>query len=707
MNPPCTHHLRFDVIERKGSTVNTVIRIALTGKCTTGFDRQVHGGKSRKLVPCSVIPLLALLALTFVSAHSVNAQTLATIITPANGATNVNPNTAFTWNQVSDAQAYYIWIGSQKGMSDVWNSHSMSATLNTATPPANTLHNTTFYYLRMWTEINGSWSNHYVDTTFTTGTAPATLATIITPANGATNVSPSTAFTWNQVSDAQAYYIWIGSQKGLSDVWNSGSINVSLSSITPPVGKLQGNTSYFLRMWTEINGAWTSHYVDTTFTTSAGTAQLIYPANGATNIDPWNPFSWTTVAGATYSINIGSTAGGSDIFSSGQLSVTSMQIPGLKQNTTYFATLFTNTSQGSTSVGTSFTTGLGQAHLINPPNGSTGIDPFQPFAWNSVPGAQWYYIYVGDQPGVTDVYNSGQLATSITSRLVPGLLGAKTYYVRMWTFINNTWFSNTTSFSTAPQPLPSSASSFRSTVQQQTGAVRLMTQGVTNTPIPGTLLATVVAQDGRTTAFCTEYAYTLAEELIGQRISIRLRSMTFDGTPFESHVTTEYWDPFLSEWITADPTFGIVYWDNSTGAGLSVSQIEADVVAQNWSAITPYILYVTNNGEIYSHNYYMDPILNYLNPEGPGIVVAPVPVPNNPAPYMSTQTSTGTAGNWLFSFQNSTDTVTISDPVKGTLTLGPNAKTMYSQAVNLNTGWTITSQPGGMQILQMNRYLYF
>ena len=687
--------------------MNTIIRTKAAGDCATGFDHQVHQGKSRNLLSCWAIPLSMLLSFTFLSPSAIHAQTLATIITPANGATNVNPNTTFTWNQVSGAQAYYIWIGSQKGLSDVWNSHSISHNLNAITPPAGTLHNNIFYYLRMWTEINGTFSGHFVDTTFTTGTAAATLATIITPANGATNVSPGTAFTWNQVSDAQAYYIWIGSQKGLSDVWNSGTISVNLNTITPPVGKLQGNTNYFLRMWTEINGVFTSHYVDTTFSTSAGTAQLIYPGNGATNIDPWNPFSWTSVSGATYSINIGTSSGGSDVYSSGQLSVTSLQIPGLKQNTTYFATLFTNTNQGTTSVNTSFMTGLGQAHLINPVNGSTSVDPFQSFTWNSVPGAQFYYIYVGDQPGVTDVYNSGDLLPAITSRLIPGLLGGQTYYVRMWTFINNTWFSNTSSFLTAPQPLPSSVTNFRNAVQQETGAVRLMTQGLTNTPTPGTPLATVVAQDGRTTAFCTEYARTLAEQLIAQRISIRVRSMTFDGTSFESHVTTEYWDPFLNQWITADPTFGIVYWNASSQAGLSVTQIEADVVAQNWSAIQPYILYVTTNGEIYSHNYYMDPILLYLNPLGTGVTVAPVPVPNSPAPYFTVQSSIGKAGNWLFSFQNQTDTVTLSDPIKGTITLGPLAKTIYSQAVNLNANWTITSQPTGMQILTMNRYLYF
>jgi hypothetical protein len=41
------------------------------------------------------------------------------------------------------------------------------------------------------------------------------------------------------------------------------------------------------------------------------------------------------------------------------------------------------------------------------------------------------------------------------------------------------------------------------------------------------------------------------------------------------------------------------------------------------------------------------------------------------------------------------------------MTLGPLSGTIYSQAVTLASGWTITSQPSGMQILSMNRYLYF
>jgi hypothetical protein len=73
-------------------------------------------------------------------------------------------------------------------------------------------------------------------------------------------------------------------------------------------------------------------------------------------------------------------------------------------------------------------------------------------------------------------------------------------------------------------------------------------------------------------------------------------------------------------------------------------------VANNWSAIQAFILYATSNGEIYAHNYYMDPILNYLNPLAPGQGVH-LPLPNSPAPYFTAQTSSviGSAGSWVFS----------------------------------------------------------
>src|SRR6266566_5183473 len=758
-----------------------------TGLKVTEAIRRIH---VRRVVCLA----FALLGFALFQGFTAQAQILATVIAPANGATNVDPGAAISWNAVSDAQAYYVYVGTAVGQSNVYNSGSISTTITSITPTG--LQANTFYYLRLWTQINGSWGGHYVDTTFTTsyGTAHLTnplngatntdpfapftwnsvptatsytlnigssvgaadvfnsgpvtatsitvpslqintkyyatlytqfssgtqssastfttgtgLAHLITPANGATNVVPGSTFTWNSVSNAQAYYLYIGTSVGSQNVYGSGAITAT--SVTP--SNLALNTLYDARMWTEKSNIWS--YVDSTFTTgSSGTitaAQLTSPAHGATNVDPLAPFTWTTVANAqSYTLWVGTSAGSSNVYNSGPLTVTSQTVPGLQSNTKYYARLFTQTSGGTAYSDSSFTTATGTAlaHLTFPADNATNVDPFQPFTWNSVSGAQNYYIWVGSTPGATDVSNSSTIPPTVTSRLVPGLLGGSTYYVKMWTLINNQWTSVSSTFSTAVQALPSDANAFRNTVQQQTGNVRLMTQGVTNTPIPGTLLAQVVAQGGGTIAFCGDYANTLAQLLMGQRISVRITTLVFDGTLYEQHISTEYWDPFLSQWITADPTFGVVYWNPSTTAGLSMANIASNIAAQKWSAIQPFILYATSNGEIYSHNYYMDPILNYLNPLARGQGVQ-LPLPNSPAPYFTAQTNSviGTAGSWVFSFVNQTDSVTISDPAKGTVTYRPSGGTIYSPDVTLSKGWSIVSSSQGMQILKINRYLYF
>ena len=51
---------------------------------------------------------LLLLLFPMVPSYLAIGQTLATIIAPANGSTNVDPGAPFSWNSVTDAQAYYI-----------------------------------------------------------------------------------------------------------------------------------------------------------------------------------------------------------------------------------------------------------------------------------------------------------------------------------------------------------------------------------------------------------------------------------------------------------------------------------------------------------------------------------------------------------------------------------------------------------------------
>jgi hypothetical protein len=536
-------------------------------------------------------------------------------------------------------------------------------------------------------------------------------ATMISPANGATGVSPSVVFSWTTGTGAQAYYLYVGSSVGTNNIYNGGATTATSTSVPG----LASNTTYYVRLWTEFNNAW-NHFVDSTFTTGSGSptqvgATMISPANGATGVSPTAPFTWTTGTGAqAYYLYVGTSVGSSNVFNSGATSSTSLSVPGLAAGTTYFIRLWTefnniwNHYVDSTFTTASGTSGSGPSQLLTPANGATNASPFQAFTWSSVSDAQAYYLWVGTSPGTTDIYSTGSLPTSVTSKFVPGLLGGQTYYATMWTLISNQWQSVASSFTTATQPLPPNASAFRTSVQQQTAAVRLMTQGLTNIPIAGTALAQQVASAGHTQALSTDNARTLVPMLLGLNISVRLRDVLFDGSDTETHEMTEYYDPFLSQWIVTDPTFGITYWNPSTNTGLSVNQISADVLSQNFSAI-PTVL-VTSNGTQYANNYYMDPILLYLNVLPTGVFTTQGPVANSPLPFMTNASSdVGVAGYYVFSFVNQTDRVGISTS-GGTLTLGPTDGSPFSSDTQLSSKWSITSMPSGLGIYTINRYKF-
>jgi hypothetical protein len=85
------------------------------------------------------------------------------LITPANGATNVNASSPvqFSWTSTSGAQAYTLWVGTAPGGNDAYNSGQTQATSASVSLRGNTT-----YYARVWTELAGTWL--YSDSSFST-----------------------------------------------------------------------------------------------------------------------------------------------------------------------------------------------------------------------------------------------------------------------------------------------------------------------------------------------------------------------------------------------------------------------------------------------------------------------------------------------------------------------------------------------------------
>ncbi|MBC2839949.1 T9SS type B sorting domain-containing protein [Robiginitalea sp. SC105] len=163
---------------------------------------------------------------------------------PANGATNVPVASNIRWNNSPTATGYRISLGTTPGGVElVDNLDLMNALL--FDPPAD-LDPDTVYYVRI-TPYNENGDNGPCEEySFTTGPL-ATLpgcTTMVSPANGAFNVSLSPQLEWNPVAGADGYRVSIGSTPLQNDVLDG----VSLDTNRTDVLNFEPNSVYFIRI---------------------------------------------------------------------------------------------------------------------------------------------------------------------------------------------------------------------------------------------------------------------------------------------------------------------------------------------------------------------------------------------------------------------------------------------------------------------------
>jgi hypothetical protein len=361
----------------------------------------------------------------YYSDSSFSSGNMATLLYPPDGAINVTTPVPFAWSPAAGAQAYYLYVGNTFRALDMFNggeTQNLSQKVNLAPGKR--------YYATIWTLISGAWTPF--DSTFVTDTGTAQM---LYPQNGSTNVPTQAAFAWSAVSDATGYQIDIGSGPGLNDIFTSGPVATNTLSVP----NLAPQILYYIRLTTFKPGL--SRYAASTFTTGSsgtGISQMIYPADGATNVDVSQPFTWTSVADAQkYYLHVGTAPWLGDVFDSTEITSTSISIPSDHFTSgKYYA--FVSTLKGGVwqSVQTSFVVG-DRASVVTPKDGATDVDPLAPVAWTGFPEAQAYYLYVGTSVGAKDVYETGE--TLDLQRIVPGLLPGQPYYLRLHTKVNNSW----------------------------------------------------------------------------------------------------------------------------------------------------------------------------------------------------------------------------------------------------------------------------
>ena len=267
--------------------------------------------------------------------------TPAAILTaPADGATGVASTCTFQWTGAPAAQSYYLWVGTSPGAKDLIQTRGGLPAGRTSYTVNGLPHEQTLY-ATLWTELAGHWYSS--SSTFTTGPQ---IATLKTPADGATNVDPDCVLQWTSVPGAQGYYLCVGTSPGAKDIVNTGGLLNTFNS-WPGIDLPLGQTLY-ATIWTELAGVWWPS--SSSFTTMAsplssatpnGASSMVFPVDGAVNIDGGQPFQWT-YSGYTgiYWLMIGSTHGGCDISNSGPIHVPRQFVSDLPLGALLYGQLF-------------------------------------------------------------------------------------------------------------------------------------------------------------------------------------------------------------------------------------------------------------------------------------------------------------------------------------------------------------------------------
>ncbi len=363
----------------------------------------------------------------------------AEIYSPAPGLTLHSTSATLKWNN-SDADQYWLWIGTSEGDYDVYSGDQGT---NTSVTVSDLPANQSVLYVRLLSKIDGEWLHN--DYTYT---ACNMTAGIQSPTPGSVLGSATETFTWND-SGAAGYWLWIGTSAGDYDVY-SGNLGTD-TSVTVSELPANGETLY-VRLWSRVGGVWI-YSTDYTYTACDLMAEIQSPAHGSALGSSAATFSWNSTGAVGYWLWIGMSQGSYDVYSGNLGTDTSVTVSELPANgETLYVRLWSQVD-GIWVYNTDITyTACGMTAAVQSPTpGSTLGSVTETFTWNES-GASGYWLWIGTSEGGYDVYSSGDLGTG-TSAVVSGLPDSgETLYVRLWSKVDGVWIYNTDCIYTAVGP---------------------------------------------------------------------------------------------------------------------------------------------------------------------------------------------------------------------------------------------------------------
>ncbi len=255
--------------------------------------------------------------------------------------------------------------------------------------------------------------------------------------DNSTNQSLTPTLSWNAVTGADSYKVQVSEDAGFATliINQSGVTETSFAVI-----ELSNDTQYYWRVLSTNSAGdsnWSTPFNFTTLPTIAGVPLLVSPSDNATN-ESLNPtLSWNAVTGAdSYKVQVSEDAGfATFIIDQSGVTVTTLNITGLSNNTQYYWRVLATNSAGDSNWSevfnfTTLPTIAGVPVLTSPSDNSTNQSLTPTLSWNAVTGADSYKVQVSDDAGFA-TFIIDEVGVTETTLNVTGLSNDLQYYWRV------------------------------------------------------------------------------------------------------------------------------------------------------------------------------------------------------------------------------------------------------------------------------------
>ena len=504
--------------------------------------------------------------------------------------TVIDESDELAWAPIQEADAYYLYVGSQNGSRDLYDSGEIKATTaSIASIPANTI-----VYARLNVYVFGTWFSHDFRL-FRLMKARLDIPSIVERSK----IEP--LFRWDQVDHAEGYRLTVGSESGLSDYCDSGVI--SELNARPRIS-LPNNRMLFARLYTKIASIW--HYSDREFA-------VIAPAE-VRSPRPWSNWEsknlkigWSPVKYAEkYRVMFWSTPDRRDVVDSGAIDGLSyegsVELPEAPIAIRLSTKIMGRWYNRDVSLNP-------RMRLVNPRDGSDDVDPSGIVEWTPVWGADHYMLEFGTKEGQGDIFMSASIPNVAGMYTIPQLVprfpigfpifGKVEALAAGATIVTKSRFECREVIDDRPVPLRDARWSLK--------AVRSMIGG-NGVPLPGSLLSDIVTRKGHIGQLCDDYAETLDDIIREYGLGrSRILQVGLMKNGYDVHTVVEYFYEPQGEWVLLDPTFDLIAKRRADGTFASAEDISRSARTRRWDDIE----YVSL--ENIPSDYYLDYPLMFLN----------------------------------------------------------------------------------------------